>query len=195
MLQAFRSATSLVLQEEGSARSTEATLIRRRIALEPWVRAVIKGADAESPRWRHLLPISGLLLGMERHPIRTFNSGMKGNLCHALVKATNMALEETRETDGLPRHCITLVLNYTFEMLPEAQWRQIIHDVFIELDHSEASADGMQALLPSLMSSAFFGDEGFQSGYFLGAVDADIVRAENNQYTWSVSYSRTIDES
>lgn len=37
------------------------------------------------------------------------------------------------------------------------------------------------------MRAAFFSEEGFHSGYFLGILDADIIQVTPNKFTWSVS--------
>ncbi|KAI9791103.1 MAG: hypothetical protein M1816_004334 [Peltula sp. TS41687] len=177
VLQTFHSATRLLeqqqqqQQEQGrSGTPSQAPRIGGGIPAEEWIQAVIKGADARSPRWRHLLPIGGLLLGIETNSDHLSTPGIKRDLVNALVEATNLALQENKDKDtgDLPGHCITSVWNYTFELVPEARWSYI----------------DQNALLPVLIDTAFFSSEGFHSGYFLGLVDADVVQSGRSQFTW-----------
>lgn len=132
VLQTFHSACrSLGQQQQQGLAGTlsQAPRIGGSIPPEEWIRAVIKGADPRSPRWRHLLPIGGLLLGIEKDLGQLFTPGTKRDLVDALVKATNLALQEIKHTGDLPGHCITLVSNFTFESVPVAQWNHINQDV------------------------------------------------------------------
>ena len=101
-----------------------------------WVKAVIKGLDQTAPRWRHLLPIAGMLLGLERQDAS--GHAVRRDLMDALVKAKNLVMEEEKEVEqmkeqaqGLSRHCIALVSTYTFDLLPDAHRRYINHDVCV----------------------------------------------------------------
>jgi hypothetical protein len=41
-------------------------------------------------------------------------------------------------------------------------------------------------LLPVLIGSAYFSNEGLQGAYFLGAVDLDIVQLSDGKLNWRV---------
>ncbi|KAI9675402.1 MAG: hypothetical protein M1817_001306 [Caeruleum heppii] len=60
-------------------------------------------------------------------------------------------------------------MSLTFPVLSEAARRQLKHE----------------ALLPVILSAVLFSSEGFESGYFLGASDADVVQDSENRFTWS----------
>ncbi|KAI9826352.1 MAG: hypothetical protein M1832_000269 [Thelocarpon impressellum] len=135
---------------------------------EAWVKAVVQGADEKSPRWRHLLVIGGVLLGFEGEGRDALPHGLRNVLESALITAANLALDEVHGRGSLDAHCIALVLNLTFPLLSETARGTINYD----------------ALLPVLMDSVFFSNEGFQSGYFLAAIDADIVQQAGKKFTW-----------
>jgi hypothetical protein len=48
----------------------------------------------------------------------------------------------------------------------------------------------LQVLLPVILQVALFSSEGFQSGYFIGALDSDIVQTRGSKFTWPVSTRR-----
>lgn len=137
---------------------------------DEWVKAIISGADNRLPSWRHVLVLSGLLLGFESHERRGLGRSLKHTLATALVKAVNASLEDVRlggEEHGA--HAVVLGLNYCFELLDDRERRDIEYD----------------RLLPALMGAAFFSGEGFRSGYFFASVDADVVQVNEKMFSWS----------
>ncbi|KAK8253441.1 hypothetical protein IWZ00DRAFT_189789 [Phyllosticta capitalensis] len=134
---------------------------------EEWARAVAKGADERSPRWKHILILAGLLLGSNQEDC-AFSRSMESSLQRAFVEATNLALAEARE-DEFGGQCISMVLNHVFPVLSEAERAQL------DYDH----------LLPVLIGSAFFSNEGFHSAYFLGTIDLDVVEVQGQKLGWS----------
>ncbi|KAF2144126.1 uncharacterized protein K452DRAFT_246312, partial [Aplosporella prunicola CBS 121167] len=141
------------------------------LSTDDWVRAVVRGADERSQRWRHLMVLSGLLLasaaGIEEEAV--LSNSLRSTLEGALVQATNLALVEARDGDELGAHCIAMVLNHVFPTLREAERAQFDYD----------------RLLPVLLGTAFFSTEGFQSAYFLGAVDPDVREVKPRRFNWS----------
>jgi hypothetical protein len=51
------------------------------------------------------------------------------------------------------------------------------------------SANPGQMLLPVLIGSAFFSNEGLQGAYFLGAVDLDVASTADGKLNWRVRCS------
>ncbi|KAI9723367.1 MAG: hypothetical protein M1812_001251 [Candelaria pacifica] len=143
--------------------------LSNQIEKEAWVRAVVKGADDNSSRWKHLLVIGGVLLGFEFQGRNGLPYNLRLTLEGALVKATNLALAGVKGDVGMEGYCIALVLNHTFELLSDGERDMIDYN----------------RLLPVLMGSAFFSHEGFQSGYFLGILDADVIQAADSKFNWS----------
>jgi len=94
-----------------------------------WVRAMIDGADERSPGWRHLLLVSGLLIGFEGQDRRGLSSALRVTLESSLVDIANQAAKEARTGEELGAHCVTLVLNYTFELLSNDQRSRLDYDV------------------------------------------------------------------
>lgn len=111
--------------------------------------------------------LGGLLIGIgsleEQGMDLYWASGMRKRVETALVKATNLALvevRERREADGLGGQTIVLVLNHAFGCLSVPERALIDYDL----------------LLPVLIGTAYFSNEGFQSAYFLGGLDLDVIK-------------------
>ncbi|KAJ8608830.1 hypothetical protein MRB53_039416 [Persea americana] len=99
-----------------------------------WIEAVLNGADRNSPRWRHLCAIAGLLIGFEGQNRRGLERDMRHSLQKALVNAANLALKDVAGESQLGRDCIALTLNYAFELLPDIERARIDYDA--SLAHS-----------------------------------------------------------
>ncbi|GME40865.1 Peroxisomal membrane protein pex17 [Neofusicoccum parvum] len=173
----FHSAALTVLQHERDVREGTAKPplpgqmpVGGGMPTEDWVTAVVRGADERSPRWKHLLVLGGLLLGSGADVDCRLAGSLEAKLQDALVQATNLALLDVRDGDELGAHCIALVLNHVFPVLSEAERAQV------DYDH----------LLPVLIGAAFFSNEGFQSAYFLGTVDLDVVEEAGQMLNWSI---------
>ncbi|KAH7125524.1 hypothetical protein B0J11DRAFT_550267 [Dendryphion nanum] len=144
------------------------------LSIDEWIRAIVAGADDRSQRWKHLVVLGGLLIGIgnleEQGMDLYWVSGMRKKVETALIRAANMALVEVRErseTDALGGQTIALVLNHSFGCLPEFERAQLDYDL----------------LLPVLIGTAFFSNEGFQSAYFLGSLDLD-VKMKGQKLEW-----------
>jgi hypothetical protein len=172
----FHSAMLALLRKEDEAATRDQT--QDYTALSPheeplpreeWMRAVIKGADERSSRWKHVMVLGGLLVGSGPADDERLSSSMRTTLEHALVQATNLALVDVRSGDELGAQCITLALNHSFPLLSDYERSQLNYDL----------------LLPVLVGSAFFSSAGLQAAYFLGAVDLDIAQAPDKSLDWS----------
>jgi hypothetical protein len=148
------------------------------LSLDDWIRAIVAGADDRSQRWKHLIVLGGLLIGigsLEEQGMELYwVSSMRKLVEGALVRATNMALVEVRErneVDGLGGQTITLALNHAFGCLADVERVQIDYDL----------------LLPVLIGTAYYSSEGFQSAYFLGGLDLDVQVMQSGKLDWSVS--------
>lgn len=150
------------------------------LSLDDWIRAIAAGADDRSQRWKHLVVLGGLLIGIgslsEQGMDLYWTSATRKRVEAALVRATNLALVEVRErseTDGLGGQTITLVLNHAFGCIADAERVQVDHDL----------------LLPVLIGTAYYSSEGFQSAYFLGGLDLDVHVAQSGKRDWSVGHN------
>jgi len=139
----------------------------------------VSGADERSQRWKHAIALGGLLIAMgsleDQGMDLYWASAMRKRIEGALVRAVNMALVEIRErseADGLGGQTIVLVLNHTFGCLSAFEKKQLDYDL----------------LLPVLIGTAFFSNEGFQSAYFLGGLDLDIT-TNNTKLGWDARSS------
>jgi hypothetical protein len=172
----FHSAMLAIIKKEDEAAIQDQTLDytafpspEEPLPREEWMRAVIKGADERSMRWKHMMVLGGLLVGAGSVDEERLSSSMRTTLEHSLVQATNLAIVEVRNGDELGAQCVTLALNHSFPFLSDYERSQ--------LDYS--------LLLPILVGSAFFSSEGLQAAYFLGAVDLDITELPDKSLNWS----------
>lgn len=148
------------------------------LSLDDWIKAIVVGADDRSQRWKHLVVLGGLLIGMQNLEEQGMDlywaSAMRKRVEAALVRATNLAVIEVRErseSDGLGGQTITLVLNHTFPYIADVEKMHLDYDM----------------LLPVLIATAYYSNEGFQSAYFLGGLDLDVRRTQSGRLGWSVS--------
>jgi hypothetical protein len=145
-----------------------------QLSPEAWITAVVKGADEKSPRWRHLLLIGGLLLGVDKQDLALH---LRTRLESALVRAANLTLHDVGAQKPVEGYCVVLVLNYTFELLADHQRAQLDYDT----------------LLPLLVDAAFFSPEGLEHGYWLGLIDSDVFEPAAHRLRWPAN-SRTFGQ-
>lgn len=126
---------------------------------DEWVRAVVKGADDRSPRWRHLLVLTGVLVGFEGNDRQTLSRGLRNTLQQAVVMAANLALRSHAEDGPLAEASIVMALNYAFPLLSEHHRQQLDCDV----------------LLPVLLW-AMLRDQGCVDGAFLHEIARDVTQ-------------------
>lgn len=158
----------LASQDKSPDRDFSQLQLERTLPKDDWVRAVAKGADEHSPRWRHLLALGGLLLGFGPAEDDALSRSMRTTLEEGLVNAINLAVEDVAEDDQFGQQTITLALNYCFPLLSDVERSQIDYD----------------QLLPVLMRSTFRNMEGLGSAYFLGAMNLDIITTPDQQLRW-----------
>ena len=143
--------------------------VREDLAKEEWVKAVVKGADDRSPRWKHMLVLGGLLLGFEGQDRHGLPPSLRRTVEGAIVKAGNLALEAAEEDGQLSTTTIAVVLSNVFDIL----------------DSHERSDINHERLLPLLIRTMFFTKGGLDWGYFLATLDADIIQTTDNKFNWS----------
>ncbi|KAL1305564.1 hypothetical protein AAFC00_007170 [Neodothiora populina] len=143
--------------------------IESHLSLTEWTHAVIKGADEQSSASRHLLVLGGMLVGFGNQDDEILSRHFGETLRSALVKAANLALQESQHADDLS-HCeIALVLNHSFTYLSDIERSKIEYD----------------RLMPILMTSMLHSVNGLRSGYFIGAADPDVRQVSSQQFNWS----------
>lgn len=169
ILSVFNTAAIAVLQNDTTEEARIPYDRNRKIEREAWVKAVAEGADDKSPRWRHMLLLGGILLGFEGQNRQGLPWPIRTKLESALATAAQLALEELDPEAGVDGYCITMVLNYTFELLSDFERSKLNYD----------------RLLPIMVRSAFLSPEGLAGGYFLGAIDKDVVETPGKKFQWS----------
>ncbi|KAL6702575.1 hypothetical protein ACN47E_001332 [Coniothyrium glycines] len=183
LLSVFHSAVTTIVTHHNDLRYNKAPKLEPGqhpvgggLPLDEWIKAIVAGADDRSQRWKHLVVLGGLLIGIgnleEQGMDLYWASAMRRRVEAALVHATNLALVEVRErseADGLGGQTITLVLNHCFGCIADLQRANIDYDL----------------LLPVLIATAYFSNEGFQSAYFLGGLDLDVRTTQSGKLDWS----------
>ena len=146
----------------------QSTLPQSLLTEPQWITAVIKGAsDDRSPRWRHALMLGGLLLACCSTGEEPVPMALRQKLESALVIASNLALQDKNDVDGYL--AIAFVLNHTFQLLSD------VHKMQLDCD----------ALLPVLVHVTFASDEGLENGYWVRAIDQDVVADQAGKFSWS----------
>ncbi|CAK7223650.1 hypothetical protein SEUCBS140593_005307 [Sporothrix eucalyptigena] len=142
----------------GSAAYRQGIKEDRRPDSETWARAVAQGADSKSPRWRHLLVLVGVLLGLEGSDRQSLSRSRRAALEEGVVAAANLALGEAaaRPDGALSRYAVVMGLNYAFTLLSE---------------HARVSLQG-DLLLPAIVD-VLAGPFGFDGGRILEAIAMD----------------------
>jgi hypothetical protein len=133
----FHSAAHTIIKREEDLASGQAPKpyttfppqVEEGLPREEWLRAVIKGADERSPRWKHVIVLGGLLLGFGPAEEELLSRSLRSTLEHALVQATNLALEEVIHGDEMGAHCVALVLNHSFPLLSDYERAQLNYNV------------------------------------------------------------------
>ncbi|QIW99958.1 hypothetical protein AMS68_005476 [Peltaster fructicola] len=103
----FHSASQALVKHERAKKSRSpdrdfaALQLERALPQDEWIRAVVKGADEHSPRWRHILVLAGMLLGFGPREDAVLSRAMRSTLEKSLTNAVNLACEETPEDDML----------------------------------------------------------------------------------------------
>ncbi|KAJ5143203.1 Pentaxin [Penicillium bovifimosum] len=170
ILSVFNTAAIAVLQDDNTDEPRIPYGRNRKIDCVAWVKAVAGGADDKSPRWRHMLLLGGILMGFEGQNRQGLPRNIRAKLEAALARATQMALEELVGPEtGIEGQCITMVLNYSFELLSDLERSKLDYD----------------RLLPAMIHSAYLSSEGLEGGYFLGSIDRDVIEASGKQFRWS----------
>lgn len=169
ILSVFNTAAIAVLQNDTTDEPRIPYGRNRKIECDAWVKAVAEGADDKSPRWRHMLLLGGILMGFEGQNRQGLPRHIRVKLESALSTAAQLALQELGPETGIDGQCISMVLNYTFELLSDFERSKLDYD----------------RLLPAMIQSAFLSSEGLEGGYFLGSIDQDVVEAPNKQFKWS----------
>ena len=169
VLSAFNAASIQKLEQDSPISSFSPYPAKEGLSKEVWVKAVVKGADDRSPRWKHMLLLGGLLLGFEGQDRHGLPLALGRTLESAIVTAGNFALQDIRENHGLDASTIALVLSNVSDILNNTERSRLNHDL----------------LLPTLIRAMFFTKGGLDWGYFLGTMDSDIGQIASNKFNWS----------
>ncbi|EPQ62089.1 hypothetical protein BGT96224_2937 [Blumeria graminis f. sp. tritici 96224] len=137
------------------------------IGCDDWVKAVVRGLNEKSPRWRHVLVLSGVLLGMFNSGEAGISNGLKDTLEHATVTAINLALPQLGSIGIIAADSVVLATNHIFPLLTD------ITRHYLDYDN----------LLPFLIR-AMTSMEGYQDGKFLAHIDFDMIRGEDQKLEW-----------
>ena len=138
------------------------------LSQENWVKAVTKGVSGHSAKWKHLLVLCGLLLGFKKDVGDRKLPASARTIEMTLVHVVNIILSDKEEQNWWSTHVIPLIIGSVFSILSK--------EAKIELHH--------EMLIPLIIRSTFFSDAALNHGYFLSAIDLDVVQDEGNKFHW-----------
>ena len=130
-----------------------------RLDVDTWVKGVVKGADARSSRWQHLLVLTGILMGMQGEAPRSISGGLRSTLEEAVVKAANLALERPMQDGPVAAASISVALGFALPLLSEFHLSGINADT----------------LLPNAVWT-LTGEQGFLEGHFLTTINSGVSK-------------------
>lgn len=130
---------------------------------------MIKGADERSPRSRHVLVLSGLLLGFEGQRRQGLSLALRKRLESAVVTAVNLTLQDAHKANTAIGQSVIVALCQVVDLLEPTERMRLNYD----------------QLLPALIWAPFFSSEGLYKGYFLSMIDSDVVEGAGKKFDWS----------
>lgn len=165
----FTSASIRVLRRQQTSQDPTSSDIQRSLGIDDWTVAVVKGASAASPRSRHVLAFTGLLRGLGVHGRNGMSTGLHTKMQDTLTAATNLSLQESSQRTNVIEPGLIMAVSLVFDTLDRQHKTSLDHDL----------------LLPMLVSTVLFSDDGLRQGYFLSMIDADIVEGAGGKFHWS----------
>lgn len=133
----FQAAAQAILRHEEESRRLPSESKQRdfgtrhrtitTLSKQEWVMAIIKGANDQSPRWRHLVVLVGILVGFEGNGRGGMDRSLRSTVASGIVTAVNLTLDDVRDGEDLGSQCLALTLNWAFELLPEQQRSKLDH--------------------------------------------------------------------
>ncbi|KAF8535295.1 hypothetical protein BDD12DRAFT_856080 [Trichophaea hybrida] len=137
------------------------------LGVEDWLNSLVKGANQNVPRWKHLLLLGAVLCANQdtSHLSLLTRKSVEAAFC----RAANLSLLANSDnvSDDFESDVVNVVLAHTMQNLSHKAKSQINYD----------------ALLPTVVKSIYFSRDGFQSGYFLPIIDHDMV-VTNCKLAW-----------
>ncbi|KAF8455413.1 hypothetical protein BGX38DRAFT_1168767 [Terfezia claveryi] len=145
------------------------------MGVQEWITAVVKGANRNVPRWKHILLLGGVLSAIrdgrdgQGGKGKSGTGGVAGGVggggnAYLIPRVTRRSLEDAfcravNLRKDLESDVLSLILSHSINHLsPRAK-------MLIDYD----------ALLLVVVRSIFYSSEGFQSGYFLSKIENDVV--------------------
>lgn len=171
IINVYSSASTNLLNRQEASHPSGRFQTPRSLNLEDWIAATLKGAHREIPSARQVLVLAGLLRGWQSHGRHNQNGHIRTKIQGALVHAVNVSLQDQSPKNAITDLGLLIGLSQVFDSL------EIKHKAI--LDHD--------SLLPLLGWAIFLSDHGFNHGYFLSAVDADVLECREKKFTWSTS--------
>ncbi|KAK6358301.1 hypothetical protein TWF730_007648 [Orbilia blumenaviensis] len=142
----------------------------RALSLTEWIEAVVNGADARVPRWKHALVSSGILAAFETNDARLpFTT--RTHLEAHLLEVVNFHFEFS--TSGIETHACILAISNAYRLLSE--------DSRYMLNYP--------ALTGAILPAMFLSPEGYQTGDFLRQIDRSIPLTKSSKLQTIPSFS------
>ena len=170
VLGVFSSASSRLSKPE-TLSVKNASKFSKPIYLEKWASAVVNGTDDRVQYWKRLIVPAGLLLGLKEQDNQLVPKTLWVTLENFTVGLLNSALDQHEVSSEMAINSSVATLGCVFPLLSEDAKRSINYD----------------RLLPQLYWAPFLSTEGLHMGYFLSAMDVDIVEGPDAKFSWSTT--------
>lgn len=171
IINVYSSASTHLSSREDASHPSRRIESPRRLDLEDWIAAVLKGTNEEIIPARQVLVLAGLLYGCQSRGRHKQTGRLRTALQEALINAVNVSLQDKLHKNAITDLGLVIALSQVFEFLEKEQ--KVI------LDHN--------SLLPMLGWAIFLSDHGLHQGYFLSAVDADVLEGPAKKLNWSTN--------
>ena len=135
------------------------------------MKALLNGADASSPPWRQLSAFAGVLLGFEGSVPGILRTQTRRRLEETIVESANAALGTEHAGDRQALDSVILILSHVCPVVRPDALNNLQFDM----------------VLQQYTHATLFSEQGLHSGYFLGAINADVVQVARSQFSWSKS--------
>ena len=165
------------------------------MGVQEWITAVVKGANRNVPRWKHILLLGGVLSAIRDGWDGQGGKGKSGaggvaggvggggnayliprvtrrSLEDAFCRAVNLSVESGSAAATAPGGGISAKPGKGLE---SDVLSLILSHSINHLSPRATTLIDYDALLPVVVRSIFYSSEGFQSGYFLSKIENDVV--------------------
>jgi len=169
------------------------------MGVQEWITAVVKGANRNVPRWKHILLLGGVLSAIrdgrdgQGGRGKSGTGGVAGGVggggnAYLIPRVTRTSLEDAfcRAVNLSVESGSAAAAPVTGKPAKDLESDVLSLILSHSINHLSPRAKLLidyDALLPTVVRSIFYSSEGFQSGYFLSKIENDVVM-RNGLLSW-----------